>query len=32
MVRKMNNAVEFHWYVGDSDFDEDGSGVRSVYW
>jgi len=31
MVRKMTIAVEFHWYIGDSDFDGGDSLVRSVY-
>jgi hypothetical protein len=31
-VRKMIIALEFDRYVGESDFDDDGSGVRSVYW
>jgi hypothetical protein len=30
MVRKVIIAVEFHRYVGDSEFDDDCSGVRSV--
>ena len=32
IMRKVFFAVEVYGYVGDSDFDDDGSGVRSVYW
>ena len=32
MARKVIFAVKFHQYVGDSDFDDEGSVVRSVYW
>ena len=32
MVRKMIIAVEFHRYVGESDFDEDCGWVKSVFW
>jgi len=31
-MRKVFIAVDFHRYVGDSDFDDDGSVVTSIYW
>jgi hypothetical protein len=31
-VRKLIIAVEIHPYFVESVFDDDGSGVRSVYW
>ena len=32
IMRNVFFAAEVYGYVGDSDFDDDGSGVRSVYW
>ena len=32
VMRKVFFAVEVYGYVGDSDFVDNGSGVRSVYW